>query len=311
MYIINTLVPVFLMIAVGASLRKAGFFSREFVSSLNRLVYWVGLPCLLFYKIATATYDYGAAGRTFLVVLAGMFGCIAAGYIAAFFMRLRGTNVGAFVQGTFRGNLVYVGLSVIIYSFSNSRDFDAARMETIAVLVLALMIPIYNIIGVVMLLASQHRLDRYVPGKILGRIITNPLVIACVSGIIYSAIFPQLPMAVDRFCSAIGQMSLPLALLSIGAALVQAKIASRLTSALTASVIKLAVAPVVGLLAARLLGLGAGETRIALILLACPTAVASYVMADQLGASGELAATIVVLSTALSILSLGLVVGLF
>ena len=311
MHIINTLAPVFLVIAVGAGLRKAGFFSSEFVSSLNRLVYWVGLPCLLFYKTATATYDYAAAGRTFLVVLAGMFGCIAAGYIAAFFMRLRGMNAGALVQGTFRGNLVYIGLSVIIYSFSNSTGFDAAQMETIAVVVLALMIPIYNITAVVILLAGQHRLDRYVPGKILGQIIRNPLVLACVSGIIYSAIFSQLPTTVSRFCGAIGQMSLPLALLSIGATLTQAKIASRLVLALTASVIKLAVAPLVGLLVASLLGLGAGQTRIALILLACPTAVASYVTADQLGTAGQLAATIVVLSTILSMLSLGLVVGLF
>jgi len=76
-------------------------------------------------------------------------------------------------------------------------------------------------------------------------------------------------------------------------------------------VYKRQVAPLVGLLVASLLGLGAGETRIALILLACPTAVASYIMADQLGAAGQLAATIVVLSTVLSMLSLGLVVGLF
>jgi len=311
MYIINTLAPVFLVIAVGVGLRKAGFFSSEFVSSLNRLVYWVGLPCLLFYKTAGATYDYAAAGNTFLVVLAGTVGCIAAGYIAAFLMRLRGMNAGALVQGTFRGNLVYVGLSVIIYSFSNSSGFDAAKMETIAVVVLALMIPIYNISAVVILLAGQHRLDRYVPGKILGQIITNPLILACVSGIIYSAIFSQLPMAVDRFCSAIGQMSLPLALLSIGATLAEGKISSRLIPALTASVIKLAVAPLVGLLVASLLSLGAGEMRIALILLACPTAVASYVMADQFGTAGRLAATIVVLTTILSMLSLGIVVGLF
>ncbi len=318
MHIFNTLAPVFLIIAAGAVLRRKGFFSGTFVVELNRLVYWVGLPCLLFYKVATATYDFAAAGKTFSVVAAGMVACIAAGYISALLMRTGTANVGAFVQGGFRGNLVFVGLPVIIYSFSQSGGFDVAGMEATAVLVLALMIPVYNIIGVIILLVSQHRIDRShrqassaVLGKILGQIITNPLVIACVGGIVYSAVFSQLPTVVSRFCSAVGQIALPLALLSIGATLVQAKIGSEFRLAVTASVIKLAVAPAAGLLAAKLFGLGAGETRIALILLACPTAVASYIMADQLGAGGRLAATIVVLSTVLSMLSLGVVVGLF
>jgi len=311
MHIFNTLAPVFLIIAAGAVLRRKGFFSGTFVSELNRLVYWVGLPCLLFYKVATATYDFTAAGKTFGVVAAGMVACIAVGYISALLMRTGTANIGAFVQGGFRGNLLFVGLPVIIYSFSQSGGFDVAGMEATAVLVLALIIPVYNIIGVIILLASQHRIDRSVAGKILGQIITNPLVIACVGGIVYTAVFSQMPTAVSRLCSAVGQVALPLALLSIGAALVQAKIGSEVRLAVTASVIKLAVAPAAGLLAAKLIGLGAGETRIALILLACPAAVASYIMADQLGAGGRLAATIVVLSTVLSMLSLGVVVGLF
>ena len=76
MNIINTIMPVFLVIGVGACLRRTGFLSAEFVKRLMRLVYWVGLPCLLFYKTAGASYDYQAAGKTFLVVLIGMFACI-------------------------------------------------------------------------------------------------------------------------------------------------------------------------------------------------------------------------------------------
>jgi len=311
MHIFNTLAPVFGVIALGAVLRWKGFFSGTFAGELNRLVYWVGLPCLLFYKVATATYNLAAAGKTFGVVAAGMVACIAAGYIYALFMRTGTANIGAFVQGGFRGNLVFVGLPVIIYSFSQSGGFDAARMEATAVLVLALMIPVYNILGVIILLASRHRIDRSLAGKIPGQIITNPLVIACVAGIVYTAVFSQMPPAVSRFCGAVGQIALPLALLSIGATLVQAKMGSEVRLAFMSSIIKVAVAPAAGLLAATLFGLGAGETRIALILLACPTAVASYIMADQLGAGGQLAATIVVLSTVLSMLSLGVVVGLF
>ena len=81
MHIINTLLPVFLIIALGALLRKTKFVSAEFVAGLNRLVYWVALPCLLFYKLATASYDYQVAGKTFLfrgpsAAICCMWGCL-------------------------------------------------------------------------------------------------------------------------------------------------------------------------------------------------------------------------------------------
>jgi len=311
MNIINTVLPVFLIIALGAQLRKAGFISAELVTGLNRLVYWVALPVLLFYKIATAAYDYQAAGKTFLVMLIGMLACIAAAYLVAAVMRMPAPLMGTFVQGAFRGNLLYVGLPIIIYSFANSADYSAAEIETLAFLVLASLVPAYNIAAVLALLASRHKLDRHAPARILRQLITNPLIIACLAGAVYSLVFPPLPTIIVRTCAAVGQIALPLALLGVGAALVQGRIIGRHTYVFVGSVIKIAVAPVVGLLAARLLGLGPAETRVALIFLACPTATVSYIMAGQLGGDERLSAAMVLISTILSILSLSLIVAIF
>ncbi len=313
MNVINTIAPVFLVMAVGAILRRMGFLSAEFVKRLMRLVYWVGLPCLLFYKTAGASYDYQAAGKTFLVVLSGMIACIIAGYVAAFLLRVEGRAIGTFVQGAFRGNLMYVGLTIIIYSFTDSGGFDVGQMETIAVLVLAFIVPLYNIAAVVILLASRHKIGREALVKTLRPIVTNPLLLACIAGILYSVVFPGLPQAVSRTCAAVGQMALPLALLGIGATLVEKRVFAfgQGFLALGSSVIKVVVAPATGLAVARLLGLGPGETRIALLFLACPTAISSYVLADQLGGDKGLSAAIVVLSVLLSMVSLSVVVGLY
>ncbi len=311
MNVINIIAPVFLVMAVGAILRRTGFLSAEFVKKLMRLVYWVGLPCLLFYKTAGASYDYQAAGKTFLVVLSGMIACIIAGYVAALLLRVEGRAIGTFVQGAFRGNLIYVGLTIILFSFTDSGGFDVGRMETIAVLVLAFIVPIYNIAAVVVLLASRHKIGREALVKTLRGIVTNPLLLACVAGILYSTVFPELPRTVSRACAAMGQMALPLALLGIGATLVETRAFGQGFLALGSSVIKVAVAPVAGLAAARLLGLGPGETRIALLFLACPTAISSYVLVDQLGGDKGLSAAIVVLSVLLSMVSLSVVVGLY
>ncbi len=311
MHIINTLAPVFLVIALGAFLSWRKFFSPEFVKALTRLAYWVGLPCLLFSKIATAAYDLSIAGKTFLVVLAGMFGCMLVAYITSFFLRVPHNLAGVFTHGAYRGNLAFVGLPVIIYSFANSGGFDAAKMETIAALVLGLIVPFYSIFGVIVLLGSQHKIDRHVPGKIARELITNPLIIACVLGMVYRMFFASLPTAIERTISTVGQMALPIALIGIGATLIQCKIVGQIRLAMAVAAIKLAAAPLIGYFAADLLGLRAGETRIALLFLATPTAIASYVLVDQLGCDSEFAAKIVVISSVFSMVSLAVVVGLF
>jgi predicted permease len=311
MQIINTLLPVFLIMAVGAFLRKIKFFSDELVEGLNKLTYWVGLPCLLFGKIVTAEYNYEIAGKTTLVVVAGTLACVVAAYIVASIIHIRPYAVGSFVQGAFRGNLYYVGLALIIYIFAGADPKIAKDIENVAVFVLALLVPVYNIGAVVVLLASQHKIDRYAPLKIAREVITNPLFIACVAGLICLYFLPPLPLFISRTCGAVGDISLPLALIGIGGVLVQSKVAGSWLPALAASILKVVVSPLVGFWMARLVGLGVNETKIALILLACPTAVVAYVMAEQLGGDDKLSAAIIVVSTFLSIISLSVIIGWF
>jgi predicted permease len=311
MEVVNTVLPVFLIIATGALLRRFNFFSADFVKGVNKLVYWVGLPALLFSRVASAEYNYQLAGKTFLVVCAGMLCCILAACIAALLLRMPAPAIGAFVQGAFRGNLYFIGLAVIIYSFADCPNQTSAHAENITVLVLAFIIPVYNIAAVIVLLIGRQKLDRYVPLQLASQVIANPLFLACVAGVVYPHIFPPLPIAIDRSLDAVGQISLPLALIGIGAALVQRKIAGYSLYAIIATVIKILLAPLVGVVVAGWLSLGSCETKIAVLLLACPTAAASYVMAEQLGADEKLSAAIIVLSTVLSIFSLSAVVLLF
>lgn len=315
MHIINTILPVFLLIALGLFLRLRGFMTDDFARSLNRLAYWVGLPCLLFYKVATTDHDFGSAGKTFLVVFSATIASVIVAYIAAVVMRLPAASWGTLVQGAHRGNLAYIGLAVVIYSLSGSSQAEAASTvstESIAVLVVAMIIPVFNVISVTTLLLSKHALDSKIFSRIIRGVITNPLIIACVCGLLYSFAFDSLPLAIARSVGALGMMSLPIALLAIGASLAGTKVVcENFTPALTASIIKTFFAPVVGFLIGTSIGLAPGEMSVAMILLASPTAVASYVMTQEIGGNTALSARIVIISTILSALSLALAVGLF
>jgi malate permease and related proteins len=311
MHVFETLLPVFIIIGIGFGLRKSDFFSNDFVDGLSKLIYWLALPSLLFYKIAIASYDYKIVGKTACVLTIGMAASMIVGYIAAHFMKLKGPTLGSFVQGTIRANIMYIGLPILLYYYANAAAADRVKVEALSILVMAPMIPVYNILSVVVLLASQHKFNGKAFGLMGYKIVTNPMIIASVAGFVYSLLFSSMPIVADRVLSAVSESSLPLALLTVGAAMAQSKDTNGWGQATISSLIKIVISPAAGFFAAKLLGLGQIETMIAMIYLACPTATASYILADQLNGDRKLAASIVVICTLLSIVSLSVVVWLF
>jgi predicted permease len=179
-----------------------------------------------------------------------------------------------------------------------------------AVLALGPMVPIYNIAAVVVLSLSRHSFGPGALRRMVVQVVTNPLLLACAAGVAVSASGLTLPAAVLRTCELVGQFGLPLALLALGGTLAVTPVRGHVSAALAAALVKVAAVPAVGLAAAHLLRATATERGVALILLACPTAVASYILAEQLEGDAPLAASAVVLSTALSVVSLAVAVAM-
>ncbi len=303
MYIVNTLVPLLALIALGATLRHRGFAPPGFFQQTNRLLYWVALPCQLFYQTAEATIEGGAALRIFLVLLTGMVFCLGLGYLATRALRVPQASMGAFVQGAFRGNLAFVGLPVVLFAMAAPDGKTLPGVGALAVLSVAFLVPIYNVVAVTVLLAAQRShpsLLRRRIRELLFRIATNPLVLSCVAGLVFVLTGWKLPPLLRQTCATIGQMTTPLALLGIGAGLTLESLRGRLRDSSAAAIIKVVAAPVAGWAVAPLLGLSAAELRMALLYLCCPTATASYVMARQFGSDDALAGNVIVVSTILS-----------
>jgi predicted permease len=308
MFVLNTLLPVLALIALGATLRRWNFGPPTFFREANRLLYWIALPALLFYQTAEATIQGGAALRVFLTLLAGMAASIGLGYLMALLLRLPRTSVGAFVQGAYRSNLAYVGLPVVLLSLAAAPGHSLTDSNSLAVLSVAFLVPIYNLIAVIVLLTGRPvTADMgYTAKRMLTAMLTNPLVISCAAGLLFIIFDWKLPPVIRQTCVTLGQMSTGLALLSIGASLTFVSLRPRIVPAGASSLIKVAAGPMVGYLVARWLGLSPVELRVALIYLACPTAAASYVMAQQLGSDDKLAGSIIIVSTLLAVPALAI-----
>ncbi len=308
--IFNALAPVLILILLGIILRATGFLSAEFFSGMNKLCYWVGLPALLFQKIVSTRISGGASLKISLVLLLGMLTCMAAGYLVAFLLRLPAASKGAFIQAAFRSNLAYVGLPIVLYTLASAETAAAQALEGLAVLAFAPLVPVYSLAAVLIL--SLHRKPGQTGvtwGQLWRKILGNPLVVACVIGFVFMLTGLPLPIAANRALQALGRMALPLTLLAIGASLNFSLVKGHLLHSLAVAAIKSTLAPAVGLVLATWLGMSVSHTAIALIFLACPTAVSSYIMAQQLDANHELAGSAIVVSTLLSFFPLAVVVG--
>ncbi len=310
MFVVNVIAPIALVILLGAILRRSGFASEKLFLLTNRLVFWVGIPALLFEKTAKAAGQGEAAARIFLALLAGMMGCIILGYAVALILRLPRPSIGAFVQAAYRGNLAYLGLPVVFFALAGTGGNTSPETENLAVMAIAPLIPLYNAAAVVVLVAGQHHAERSFRRRLKSitvQVATNPLLIACVAGIAWSLTGRSLPLLADRTFTAIGQMALPLALLGIGASLRFDALRDGWLPAAACSAIKVVAAPLMGYFIGRAMGLPREHLLIAVLFLGVPTAVVSWVMAEQLESDQHLAAGGVVLSTVLSMLSLAVI----
>ena len=110
MIVIDTLTPIFLLILLGVILRKTGFSPPELLRGVNRLVYYVAAPVLLFLKGSQARIEGEVAVRLLIVLIGATIASMAVAYLVAWLVRVPKRGVGAFVQGSFRSNAAFIGL---------------------------------------------------------------------------------------------------------------------------------------------------------------------------------------------------------
>lgn len=309
MYLVSTIGPIIAILLVGHLLVRFQFADRSFFRTTNRLVYWVALPALLFVKTAPMRPDLGAAAAIFAVMLAGTLAALFTAFPTARALHLSPRAGASLIQGAFRGNLAYVGLPIVLFALAGKNGANTAADEATAILAFVPMIPLFNIAAVLVLVHGDHAHQGQTPDwRTIGfQLLTNPILVGVVAGLLYSATNWPVPALLARTLSALGQMALPLALISLGAALSAKALRGHFRPALCGAAIKTGLAPLIGALAALALGVTGDQRLACLLFLACPTAVASYVMADRLGGDTELAAAIVVLSTLLAMPGLALV----
>lgn len=312
--VLAILFPIYAVLALGAFVRHRGCLSAEAVSGLNKFVFNAALPCMIVSTLAKAEPGGGWERAAAALVLATVATGLAAWFLAPAFGISRFSRP-SFCQTVFRSNNAYVGIPVIKMAADAHPD-ALGNAVTVAALVLPASLLLYNTAAVLLLSkadASEPPLRR-AANAALG-VLRNPLVLGCLGGVAAFLLRTEagvpLPSWLFNTLKMLGDMATAGALVALGASLSRDRFRAALRGAHAAALLKLAAYPALGLAACALLGVG-GEARFALLVfLACPSAVASYVMAEAMGGDAELAGSSVALTNVYSALSLSAVLLFF
>ncbi len=314
----NAVLPIILLILLGFFLKKGNLLTEDFLDTGNKLVFRVFLPVMLFINVynieSVQALRWDVIGYC-LAMVAVLF-CI--GLLTAVITTPIAARRGVLLQCTFRSNFAIIGLSL-------SAAMGGAEAESIAAVIAAFVVPLYNILAVIALSMFAPGSQKRSITKILKDIVKNPLIIGAFIGLaslmiryLQDAIFHRTVFSLRQqmpfVLSALNQMkncTTPLALVILGGQFRFSAAKEAKKEILIGSLWRVVLAPMIGVGTAillseytNLLSFGPKEYPALVALFGTPTAVSSAVMARQMGGDGQLATQYVVWTSLASIVTI-------
>jgi len=302
MILLNALFPVLALIVFGAVVKHWRITDEVYLRTSDRLVYFLFFPLMLFWKIGSAPLHFDDGWR---YLLASALAVLAICGLSLIYIRLRPVSpfqAGSFNQGCYRFN-TYIGMAVLINAFGE------AGVQLYGILI-GLIIPMINVLCVSVLIWYDTGEEGRNGGRLAATVkslMANPLILACVGGIAYSRMVGYFPTPVDNTLKLMSQVTLPLALFSIGGSLTFANLRANMGLAVAAAGFKLALLPLMGALFLWLFGVTGLAWKVSMLFFALPTSTAIYILSSQLHSDTELASAVIVMSTLLSFASMALI----
>ncbi len=291
----NVVLPLFLCIALGYFLKRIHMLDGDTLKKMNKLCFKVFLPIYLFNSVYKTDLSAAFNGKLIL------YGIIA---LTVFFIVLMliipriekdDKKRGVMIQAIFRSNFALFGLPV-----ATSLCGEANLGPTS--LLLGITVPFFNVYAVIAL--ETFRGGKPSIRKMIKGIVTNPLIISCVLGVIFYLLKIELPYAVDKTVVDLGRVATPLSLVVLGGEFAFSNV-RKYAKQLSITVIgRLVVTPLIFVTLGVLMGFRNEMLVPILIMFGAPTAVSSFTMAQQMDGDSELAGQIVVFTSAGAILTI-------
>lgn len=288
MPIATILFPDFALILLGFALMRLTDWGKPFWGGLEKLIYYILFPALLFYSTARTPFDFGSTGKMLQVALFACACGIALGWLAKPLFRAAPMVFESGVQSAFRFNS-YIALAV-------ASRLAGEQGTTLMALIIGFGVPLCN-------MAAVHALV-HKSGSLLPELAKNPLLVATASGMVFNLLGLHLPEVVSATLARMGNASIAIGLIAVGAGLRLSGLHEAKAMAGYFLAVKLLMLPAIGLALGRWAGLPALQLQIAVAFCALPTASSAYVLAARMGGNGPFVAFLISAGTVLSVATL-------
>jgi len=302
--IVNALIPVISIIALGLLLKRSSLFSSDSWAGFANLCYFVLFPALLIKTLATAELGSKETLLFSGMVLFAVFAM--SGFMLLLYPVLTrhfGVSKAAFTslfQGATRWH-GFIALSIVGLLFG---DKGIAYMA----ITMAVIIPPLNIINVTVLAKFSDGNSSL--GDVLGKLYRNPFILACLVGASLNLTGIGLPEPLYSVFHIMGGGALGLGLLTVGAGLKLGLVLDHRFLVGFGSVIRLLGMPLLMFIGAWIFGIEGMPRTVAIIAAAVPTAASSYILARQMGGDAQLMANLITVQVLLSAATLPVMIWL-
>lgn len=295
---INVVLPILIILTIGYVLKYFNMVDTHSLNKMNSLVFRVFMSSLLFINIyrldAEAVFQLKNL-RFILFPVLGVFCMIFLSYLVYSRTIKDSKKCSVMIQAAYRGNFVLFGIPI-------ASTLYGEEALGITSLLLAAVIPTFNLTAI--LLLEFYRGEKIKLSKLVSSTYKNPLLLASTLAIICLLLDIHIPNILEVTISSLAKVATPLAFIVLGGSLEMKSVKKHWKYLLTANIVKLLVFPFFLIVASHFLSFTSMEITAFLAATACPAAVASFTMAKEMDADGDLAGEIVVTTSAFSIVTI-------
>ena len=291
----NAIAPIFLLMLLGYVLKALNVADKKTFDTINKLVFKIFLPILLFYNIyKTETLEiFDVKLITFIIIFELCLFIV--GYIAVILITKDNPKRGVMLQGFYRSNFAFLGVPLVGYIYGDNSTGLASMM-------VAIVVPLFNILAVFSL--ERFRGGKLSLKKLIIGVLKNPLIIGCAIGIICMIFKIKFPKFIETSISDIAKIATPLAIIVLGASFTFSSMHGYGKEITIVTMTRLVIVPLIGIAIAVFAGIRGEALACLLVTLGSPVAISSFTMSQQMDGDGTLAAHNVVVTSTFCIFTL-------
>lgn len=321
-FALRAILPILLVILLGYVTRRVGPWSEDFFKTLNGLCFRLFLPIHLFCNIYALQDLSSVNWHVIGYLFGGILFSLGVGVVASRLLVHERRQKGVIIQAAFRSNQAILGIPL-----ANALGGEAAL--SFASLATSVCVPLFNILGVVTLTIFSDGSGRKISVRsLVRRVVTNPLIIGCVSGMLLVIVRQFLPTvdgvpvftlrnqlpSLYQTLNNLSRVASPVMLFVLGTRLDFRSVPGLMPRLWLGILMRLGVCPVVvigfAVICREWLGLSLVEMPTVIAISSTPVAVSSAVMVQEIGGDDQLASQLVIWSSVLSVVSIFCIVCL-